>query len=199
MHRPCPHTLLPTVIHIREHTQKEHSHPFPYSPFPAALFSNTHWLSPMTPVRTCSLHSHPVPCSASHTAKHSHPFLHGACFMQTHMHTHRNSQTAFAWFSMAIPFSPGAGTDSLFHRVTKPHPPPAHTSTPSPTVTPSRTHTPSTSNSWSRQCHDFLHSDSHPYQCTRQSQSCCHTPCGRSLQRVKETPCSLPMASRNYF
>lgn len=92
---------------------------------------------PCTP--TCSLRSHPVPCSASHTAKHSPPFLRGACFMQAHMHAHINSQTAFAWFSMAIPPSPGASTGSLLHGVTKPHPAPAHASTPSPTVTPPHT------------------------------------------------------------
>lgn len=83
-----------------------------FPPLSLQPFSPTHTgclHDPCTP--TCSLHSHPIPCSASHTAEHSHPFLRGACCMPAHMHAGINSQTAFAWLSMAIPPSPGASTD----------------------------------------------------------------------------------------
>lgn len=99
---------------------------------------------------------------------------------------------------MAIPPSPGASTHSLLHGVTKPHPPPAHTSTPSPAATPPHTHAPSTSHSRSRQCHLFLCSDSHPFQCTRHSRACCRTPYGRSLQSHTE-PMLPPHGQQELF
>lgn len=106
MHRACPHSLLPAVTHIRTHTQGTFP-PLSLQPFFPTHAGCLH--DPCTP--TCSLHSHPIPCSASHTAEHSHPFLRGACCMPAHMHAGINSQTAFAWLSMAIPPSPGASTD----------------------------------------------------------------------------------------